>query len=154
MNTQTVLIASDHAGIQLKKELQALLKDWTWIDLGPLQNDSVDYPDYAKLLASKLLSGEAKKGILICGSGVGMSIAANKIPGIRAALVENPVVARLAREHNDTNVLCLGSRFVAAEYSAEIAKVWLTTPFSENPRHAQRIKKIQSLERNPTSEET
>lgn len=154
MSSKKILIASDHAGLRLKAELQTLLKDWTWIDLGPTSEKSVDYPDFAKLLTTQLLAGVAQKGILICGSGIGMSIAANKVSGIRAAVLENPVAARLTREHNDTNVLCLGSRFLAPEYAAEIAQIWLSTPFSENPRHAQRIDKIHSMERNPTSEET
>jgi ribose 5-phosphate isomerase B len=84
-------------------------------------------------------------GILICGSGIGMCIAANKIKGVSAALVENPVSARLAREHNDSNVLCLGARILAPEYAAEIARVWLETPFSTDPRHAHRVNKIKSL---------
>lgn len=141
-----VLIASDHAGVTLKKALQEQLPEWTWEDLGPIENVRVDYPDYAQLLASKILEGIADQGILICGSGIGMSIAANKIPGIRAAVVENPSAARLAREHNDTNVLCLGSRFIAPEYGVEIAKIWLTTSFSGDTRHLQRLEKIRSLE--------
>jgi ribose 5-phosphate isomerase B len=144
--TKTVLIASDHAGIELKAAIQKNLPEFTWIDLGPINGDSVDYPDYAQILSKKLAAGEAVQGILVCGSGIGMSIAANKIAGIRAAVVENPVAARLSREHNDANVLCLGSRFVAAEYGAEIAKTWLETPFSNGPRHQQRLKKIAALE--------
>ena len=147
MHTKKVLIASDHAGIELKKELQAKLTNWTWVDLGPNSGESVDYPDFAKELCTRIIQGEATQGILICGSGIGMSIAANKIDGIRAAVLENPVAARLAKEHNNTQVLCLGSRFLAAEYAAEIAEIWLTTPFSENPRHSKRINKIQALER-------
>ena len=91
--------------------------------------------------------GSAKLGILICGSGIGMSIAANKIAGIRAAVVENPVAARLARDHNDANVLCLGSRFIAPEYGSEIATAFLTTKFSADPRHEGRIGKIAALEK-------
>ncbi|MBI2711418.1 MAG: ribose 5-phosphate isomerase B [Bdellovibrio sp.] len=154
MQAKKVLIASDHAGLRLKRELQTLLPEWTWIDLGPLNESSVDYPDFAEKLTRGILKGDAPLGILICGSGIGMSIAANKVPGIRAAVLENPVAARLAREHNNSNVLCLGSRFLAPEYASEIAQIWLTTPFSQNPRHAQRITKIHALERNPTSEES
>ncbi len=141
-----ILIASDHAGIALKAEIQKRLASWEWVDLGPMDSSRVDYPDYAELLGTKITSGEARYGLLICGSGIGMSIAANKIPGIRAAVVENPVAARLSKEHNDANVLCLGSRFVAPEYGVEIAKAWLTTSFSEDPRHLMRVKKISSLE--------
>ena len=142
-----VLIASDHAGIVLKSELQTLLPEWEWVDLGPKDTGRVDYPDFAELLAEKVASGEASRGVLICGSGIGMSIAANKVHGIRAALVENPSAARLSREHNDANVLCLGSRFIAPEYGAEITRVWLETAASQDPRHTQRVKKIHLLER-------
>jgi ribose 5-phosphate isomerase B len=141
-----VLIASDHAGVGLKAQIQKALPDWDWIDLGPLTTDKVDYPDFAEALGKKLVAGEAKQGILICGSGVGMSIAANKITGIRAALVENPIAAKLSREHNDANVLCLASRFIAPEYGAEIAEVWLNTPFSQDERHQRRLKKVAAIE--------
>jgi ribose 5-phosphate isomerase B len=141
-----VLIASDHAGIALKSELIRSLPDWVWDDLGPIDLGKVDYPDYATLLANRITSGDALQGILICGSGIGMCISANKVAGIRAAVVENPISARLSREHNDANVLCLGSRFIAPEYGAEIARVWLETAFSQDPRHLKRIKKIQALE--------
>lgn len=143
---KTVLIASDHAGFSFKQNLICQLKEWNWIDLGPLNEESVDYPDYAVKVAEALSKGDAEKGILICGSGIGMSIAANKCAGVRAALVENPIAARLSREHNNANVLCLGSRFLAPEYGFEIAKTWLTTPFSEGPRHQARIQKIQEIE--------
>ena len=141
-----ILIASDHAGITLKAEIKSRLADWAWIDLGPLDSQSVDYPDYAEVLGNKILIGEADQGILICGSGIGMSIAANKMEGIRAAVVENPIAARLSREHNDANVLCLGSRFIAPEYGLEIVQVWLSTSFSQNPKHLKRIQKVRQLE--------
>lgn len=142
-----VLIASDHAGVELKAAIQRSLPDWEWEDLGPINGERVDYPDFAEKLASRVAGAEHSMGILICGSGIGMSIAANKIAGVRAAVVENPVSARLSREHNDANVLCLGSRFLAPEYGAEIARAWLETPFSNDARHATRIKKIAALER-------
>jgi ribose 5-phosphate isomerase B len=144
-----VLIASDHAGFKLKQALQKSLTDWEWIDLGPNDPARVDYPDYAEALARKLVAGEASQGILICGSGIGMSIAANKVPGIRAAVVENPIAAQLAREHNNANVLCLGARFTAAEYATEIAATWLEStydPESGGGRHQVRIEKISKLE--------
>lgn len=145
---QPILIASDHAGLQLKAELIRRLPDWSWIDVGPHSHESVDYPDYAELLGHRLItSGEATSGILICGSGIGMSIAANKIKGIRAAVVENPISARLAREHNNANILCLGSRFVAPEYGADIVKAWLDSTFDAESRHTRRIEKIQKLEK-------
>jgi ribose 5-phosphate isomerase B len=142
-----VLIASDHAGVALKAAIQKALPDWQWKDLGPINGDRVDYPDFARKLASEIGSGRATQGVLVCGSGIGMSIAANKVNGVRAAVVENPVAARLSREHNDANVLCLGSRFVAPEYGAEIVQTWLETPFSGDERHSARIKKISELER-------
>ncbi|HAR44343.1 MAG TPA: ribose-5-phosphate isomerase [Bdellovibrionales bacterium] len=144
--TKTVLIASDHAGIELKAAIIKALPGWKWQDLGPLNGDRVDYPDFARKLAEKVAADPTLPGILICGSGIGMSIAANKIPGIRAAVVENTVAARLSREHNDANVLCLGSRFIAPAYGAEIASVWLETPFSKDQRHKSRIAKITALE--------
>jgi RpiB/LacA/LacB family sugar-phosphate isomerase len=146
-----IWIASDHAGFALKAEIQRLLPAYDWQDMGPIDAaSSVDYPDFARKLGREVAhrngNGESVLGILICGSGIGMSIAANKIAGIRAALIENPVSARLSREHNDANVLCLGSRILAPEYGAEIAKTWLETPFSGEPRHFMRVRKISELE--------
>jgi ribose 5-phosphate isomerase B len=146
MNPRKVLIASDRPGFALKAAIQKALPDWQWEDLGPMQADTVDYPDFAEKLARKLAAGDAGKGILICGSGIGMSIAANKVAGVRAAVVENPVAARLSREHNDANVLCLGARFIAPEYGVEIAEIWLKTPFSDDERHVKRVQKISKLE--------
>lgn len=144
--SQTIAIASDHAGVTLKAKLLELLPEVSWKDLGPENENRVDYPDYAGLVAKDILSGQAKQGILICGSGIGMSIAANKFPGIRAALVDNPVSARLSREHNDSNVLCLGSRFTAPEYASEIVQEWLKTDYSDDSRHEQRLKKLRTIE--------
>lgn len=141
-----ILIASDHAGLLLKSALKKSLTQWIWNDLGPFNSENVDYPDFAELLGQQIASGDAEQGILICGSGIGMSIVANKVPGVRAAVVENPVSARLSREHNDLNVLCLGSRLLGPEYAIEIAKVWLSTPFSADPRHIKRIEKIHSMD--------
>ncbi|MEK6706007.1 MAG: ribose 5-phosphate isomerase B [Bdellovibrionota bacterium] len=152
--SETILIASDHAGVSLKAEIQNRLTQWKWKDLGPLNGNSVDYPDFAKLLAERIASGEASRGILICGSGIGMSIAANKIPGIRAAVVYNTTTARLSREHNDANVLCLGSRFIAPEYGTELAKTWLESIFAGDGRHRRRIRKICELEAKFTNEKS
>lgn len=140
-------IASDHAGFALKEALIKNLPEFEWEDLGPKDTGRVDYPDFAEKLCQKIANKEALQGILICGSGIGMSIAANKIPGIRAAVVENPIAARLSREHNDANVLCLGARFTAPEYAAEITQTWLNTPFSGDNRHQARVDKIHSLEK-------
>jgi len=144
-----VYIASDHAGVALKAAIQTLLPAYPWQDLGPINgNSAVDYPDMAEAVGAKIRAqGAGARGILICGTGIGMSISANKIAGIRAALVENPVSARLSREHNDANILCLGSRFVAPEYGAEIAKIWLETPYTGEARHEVRIKKLTQLEK-------
>lgn len=147
--SKKVLIASDHAGFDLKQALQKAIPEWEWLDLGPKDTSRVDYPDFAETLARKVAAGEAQQGILICGSGIGMSIAANKVNGVRAAVVENPLSARLAREHNNANVLCLGARFLAPDYASVIAKVWLETPYDSKAgggRHQERIEKISKLE--------
>ena len=142
-----VYIASDHAGFALKKSLQELLPEIEWMDLGPASTDRVDYPDYAEKLGVKVATdGPGARGILICGSGIGVCIAANKVHGVRAALVDNPVAARLSREHNDANVLCLGARFLAPEYAAEIVQTWIDTPFSNDARHVERVRKINALD--------
>jgi ribose 5-phosphate isomerase B len=146
-NSKHILIASDHAALDLKSAIQRLLPEWEWEDLGPEEATRVDYPDFAEPLARRVAAQDGLRGVLLCGSGIGMSIAANKIDGIRAAAVENPIAARLSREHNNTNVLCLGSRFLAPEYAAEIVRTWLKTPFSEDPRHLNRIQKITALEK-------
>ncbi len=152
----TLLIASDHAATLLKEQLQTLLRQTHlgqaihWVDLGPPANSgSVDYPDSAEKLSRELLSRPDHYfgGVLLCGSGIGVSIAANKIPGIRAALCENPISARLAREHNHANVLCLGARFVAPEYAKEILDSWITAIPSNDARHCNRVEKIKQLEK-------
>jgi ribose 5-phosphate isomerase B len=142
-----ILIASDHAGVELKTALQRVLSEWKWRDLGPISSERVDYPDFAQDLAERVSKGESNRGILICGSGIGMSIAANKVAGVRAAVVENPVAAKLSREHNDANVLCLGARFLAPEYAADIARIWLETPFSGDARHKKRVEKLNALDK-------
>ena len=141
----SLLIASDHAGFELKEALQKLLSHLKWEDLGPsAATPSVDYPDFATRLG-KRVSTEKRMGVLICGSGIGMSIAANKIKGVRAALVENPVSARLAREHNHANILCLGARFLAAPYAAEIVRAWLEASPNTEIRHQARVDKLDNL---------
>jgi ribose 5-phosphate isomerase B len=143
---KNVLIASDHAGFALKAALIKALPSWQWIDLGPADAPRVDYPDFAEKLSRQIAAGVASQGVLICGSGIGMSIAANKIDRVRAALVENPVGAKLAKLHNDANVLCLGARFLAADYASEIAQAFLETDFTDTERHLARVKKLTSLE--------
>lgn len=138
-------IASDHAGFELKEAIKAALTEHEFVDFGTHSCASMDYPDTGAPAAKAVASAQAEKGILVCGSGIGMSITANKIPGIRAALCSNTDVARLSRRHNDANVLCLAARFTAAPYAIEIAKAWLETDF-DGGRHQQRILKIKDIE--------
>jgi len=141
-------IATDHAAVELKKFLMENLgAQLSFLDLGPNTVDSVDYPDYAEKLCRAILEKKADAGILICGSGIGMSIAANKFHGIRAALVEDVERAKLSREHNDANVLCLAARFLSPETALKIVEAWVATPFSNAPRHLGRIQKITALEK-------
>lgn len=138
-----LLIASDHAGWALKERLKALLerRGLPYVDLGPADEGSVDYPDYAHKVAHAIRRGEADRGVLVCGSGQGMAITANRHRGIRAALATDEETARLAREHNDANVLALGGRVVPADRAERILEAWLDTPFSGG-RHARRVAKI------------
>lgn len=138
-------IASDHAGFALKEQilffLNTNLKIET-IDYGcNSASESVDYPDFAKIVAEEVLNKKIDKGILVCGSGVGMSISANRIKGIRAALLNDLLSARLCREHNDSNVMCLGSWIVSPKMSEEIIQVWLNTNYAQG-RHQKRIEKL------------
>jgi RpiB/LacA/LacB family sugar-phosphate isomerase len=143
-----ILIGSDHAGYALKEFLKTHLsaRGHLVIDKGcPSADRAVDYPDVAALVGRGVVQGEAPRGILVCGTGIGMSIAANKVPGIRAALVHDPFTAALAGRHNLANVLCLGGRLVAPEYAVELVEAWLHAAFEE--RHRPRLDKIQELER-------
>ncbi|MBF0608452.1 MAG: ribose 5-phosphate isomerase B [Candidatus Magnetobacterium sp. LHC-1] len=137
----------DHAGVLLKRALERFLVEGGTdvIDVGTSGETSVDYPDFAASVASMVSSGEVDRGILICGSGIGMSIVANKFRGIRAALCNDLYSAAMSRMHNDTNILVMGSRIVATELAIEIVKVWLMTEFSGG-RHELRIKKISKIE--------
>ena len=145
-----VFFASDHAGFELKKNLVNELSKQSAVfkitDLGPATAGRCDYPVYAKKLSLELAQSPGSLGVLICGSGIGMSIAANKFAGIRAAHVSDPISARLAREHNDANVICLGSRFLAPEYAFEILKIFLNTPYTHDARHQARIDLMTSFE--------
>ncbi|MFN6201080.1 MAG: ribose 5-phosphate isomerase B [Acidobacteriota bacterium] len=142
-----VLIASDHAGYGGKEAIKRLLDQMhiAYADLGPDSESSVDYPDFAERVATGVANGEAEAGILVCGSGIGMQIAANKVAGVRAALAWNEETARLSRQHNNANVLAVGSRTTPAETIEEIVKAFLTTSF-DGGRHQQRLDKISSLE--------
>jgi ribose 5-phosphate isomerase B len=143
-----VALASDHGGFEQKQALEPALAELGYevTDLGPFDDASVDYPDYAALVARAVADGNADRGVLVCGTGIGMAIAANKIAGIRAANVTSPEFATLAREHNDANVLALSGRFVDLATNREIVEVFLKTPFAEG-RHARRVAKIAELDR-------
>ena len=139
-------IAADHAGYDLKEFFRKNFKDVEWMDFGPASADRVDYPDFAAKLCKAISDKKIEAGLLICGSGIGMSIAANKCDGIRAAHVESEITARLSKEHNNANVLCIGSRISAPEYAIEILKSWLGATFQDG-RHQDRIVKIHNLEK-------
>ncbi len=140
-----IAIASDHGGFALKQEIMALLrsKDLAYKDFGCESTASVDYPVYAKIACEAILNGTCDKGILICGTGIGISIAANKIKGIRAALCSDSYTAGITREHNDTNVLCLGGRVVGIEVAKNIVEIFLSTEFSKEERHQNRINQLE-----------
>ena len=142
-----VLIASDHAGLPGKETVKKTLDQMgiAYEDLGTYSEDSVDYPDYAEQVARPVAAGEAGRGVLVCGSGIGMQIAANKIPGIRAALAWNEETAKLSREHNNANILAVGSRTTPQETIEQITRAFITTEFAAG-RHGQRIEKIKNLE--------
>lgn len=144
MLKKRIYIASDHAGFTLKQEVLEFLSknNISFEDLGPFDNARCDYPDYAHLLSSKI--NENSFGILICGSGIGMSMAANRHKNIRCALCNEPLSARLSREHNDANVLALGARLIGADMAFEIIANFIKTPFSSG-RHCQRISKIEEF---------
>jgi ribose 5-phosphate isomerase B len=148
-----ILIASDHAGFELKQKLEAELEalGYTVDDLGPSDDHSVDYADYAHPLAQRISEGGAERGILMCGTGLGMSYTANRYPHVRAAVAWTPEIAALAREHNDANVLVLPARFVSEAAGKAILKAWLDTPFAGG-RHARRVAKIERDERDGRDE--
>ena len=141
---ERIPIASDHAGFELKERLRAALAEMGYEveDIGTHSTASTDYPDYAHPLAQEVSDGHAARGVLLCGTGLGMSYVANRYPGVRAAVAWNPEVAALARKHNDANVLVLPARFVSDEDALAILQAWLTTPF-EGGRHQGRVAKIE-----------
>jgi acyl carrier protein len=145
-----IAIASDHAGVALKAALVEWLRKRhiSVVDLGPPDEQQVDYPDFAQRVGRRVRDQEARLGILICGSGIGMSIAVNKIPGIRAALVSEPISAALAREHNDANVLCLGARMIGDLMAQRCVEAFLGTVFTpgDDGRHRRRIESIHRIE--------
>lgn len=140
-----IAIASDHGGFEYKKLLKEYLeaRGLEYKDFGTYSSDACDYPDYAKPLCESILSGECDKGILICGTGIGMSITANRYAGIRAAVCTETFSAQATREHNDANVLCMGARVISPEKCIELTDIFLNTPFSNDERHIRRIEKIE-----------
>jgi len=146
-----IVLGSDHGGINIKDAVKRLLESRgiAYEDCGTVSGDSVDYPDFAERVASRVSTGAAERGILACGTGIGMSIAANKFPGVRAALVTDVFMARMAKEHNDANILVLGGRVVTEEEAAKMVAAWLDGMF-EGGRHQGRLDKIAELERKLT----
>ncbi|HEV8394022.1 MAG TPA: ribose 5-phosphate isomerase B [Vicinamibacterales bacterium] len=142
-------LSSDHAGYELKRDLAAILgqKGHAVLDLGTHSTAPCDYPDAAESVAQALRNGDAERGIIVCGSGAGVSIAANKFPGIRAAVCHDTYTAHQAVEHDDMNVLCIGSRVIGAALAQEIAVSFLGATFSGEPRHRRRLDKVLAFER-------
>ncbi|MBO4391604.1 MAG: ribose 5-phosphate isomerase B [Lachnospiraceae bacterium] len=140
-----IAIGSDQGGYELKQEVMGYLKDhgYEYTDVGSYTPESCDYPDIAAKVVQMILNGEAEKGILICGTGIGISISANRYPGIRAALCTDCFMAEATREHNDANVLCMGGRVVGPGLALKITETFLTTEFSQGERHIRRLNKIE-----------
>lgn len=144
-----VVVGSDHAGFELKKVLSDHLQHngHLVLDVGTYNTDPVDYPDYAEAVAQSVLRGEAERGILICGSGVGAAVAANKVPGIRAGLCHDGYSAHQGVEHDDTNVLVLGARVIGTELAKDISLIFLNARFTAEERHQRRLKKVLDIEK-------
>jgi len=147
MEKEKIVIASDHGAFELKQKLIARLHELGFVteDMGAYSADSVDYPDFAEKVARAVSQKKTARGILLCGTGIGMGITANKFPGVRAATVYDNYTARMSRLHNDSNILVLGGRTTGEETAYDILKTWLETPY-EGGRHDRRIKKISELE--------
>lgn len=143
-----IALAADHAGFEEKEKIKRTLDEMgiEYADMGTYSADSVDYPDYARKVGEAVAAGEYDQGLLVCGSGTGMAISANKVKGIRAAVAWNEEIARLAREHNNANVLALAARFIPDEEQAKIVKAFFSTDFGGG-RHAPRVDKISQIER-------
>jgi len=145
--SKRIALAADHAGFEEKEKLKTTLNELgvDFVDMGTNSADSVDYPDYALKVGRAVANGEADQGLLVCGSGTGMAIAANKVHGVRAAVAWSPDIARLAREHNNANVLSLPARFINDDQTKEILKAWFAADF-EGGRHERRVDKIVEAE--------
>ncbi|HVJ05154.1 MAG TPA: ribose 5-phosphate isomerase B [Candidatus Saccharimonadales bacterium] len=143
-----IALGADHAGYLLKDRIRQYIveRGYSVIDEGTNTSDSVDYPDYALKVAGDVAAGRAERGILVCGSGIGMAITANKVPGIRAANICSEYEAQMSREHNNLNVLTLGARILDEEAAEHIVQIWLDTPFSGG-RHSGRLEKIHEIEK-------
>jgi ribose 5-phosphate isomerase B len=143
-----IALGADHAGFPLKEDLKAWLitQGHEVVDCGTQSAESVDYPDYAAIVGGAVITGKAARGILVCGTGLGMAMAANKVPGVRAAACADAYTARLSREHNDANVLALGARITARDAAIEILQAWLGADFAGG-RHARRVAKLAELDR-------
>jgi len=149
-----IAIASDHGGFDLKESIIAHLLNTGWEvdDLGPHSGDSVDYPDFGIKLAEEVSEKKVERGIVICGTGIGMSIVVNRFPGIRGTLCSDVFTAKLCREHNDSNILVMGGRVIGKGLAAEIVNTWLNTPF-EGGRHQRRLDKINQIDASLKSKE-
>lgn len=147
MCSKKIIVASDHAGYALKKAVIPVLEKlgFNIIDAGTKDQESVDYPDYGAMVSKAIQNGDAKMGVVVCGTGIGISIASNRYKGIRAALCYNEETARLAREHNNANVLALGGRTMDFEEALRIARVFFSTPYEPAERHDRRIEKMDTL---------
>lgn len=146
-----IAVGADHAGFPIKNRVIGMLhaEGHTVQDLGTYSAEPVDYPDYARAVGEKVIAEEADVGILLCGSGVGASIAANKIPGVRAALCHDPFSARQSREDDDANILCLGPRVIGPELALVLIRIFLSASFSGEERHRRRLEKVALLEKRP-----
>jgi len=151
----TIALGADHAGFELKEALKSWLIDrgYQVLDLGTHGSESVDYPDYAAQVAEAVADGKVERGVLVCGTGIGMAMTANKVPGIRAALCSDGFTARMSREHNDANVLALAGRLMESDMAVDILQLWLETEFSGG-RHSRRLSKITDLERRHAGDRT
>lgn len=149
MRAMKIALGADHGGYDLKKILHPLLERWghTVLNLGVDSPEAADYPDYARKVAEAVAQGAAERGVMICGSGVGASVAANKVPGVRAGLCHDTFSARQGVEDDDVNVLCLGARVIGSELAAEVVKAWLNARFSNAERHLRRLNKVLAMEK-------
>lgn len=144
-----IAMACDHGAFEYKEEIKAMLTEMGHDveDFGCYNTDSVDYPDVAAPAAKSVASGKNDRGIVLCGTGIGVSITANKVKGVRCALVHDCFTAKTTREHNDSNILAMGQRVIGIELAKEIVRLWINTPFSNDPRHIRRIEKVMDLEK-------